>query len=508
VPSLCDELVDGFVKELAGLGDDPDIKRYQKDPIEYMVERLGIKRDTLIWSEHPAYANHKWDGDIDPLAKVMRELALWHDVGVESGTGTGKTYVLGAGLTLWFLECWENSIVVTLAPKADQLKLHLWKEVGSFWPAFKERHTMANLTTLSLKMRGTESWAATGFPVQVRAGEPTATKAAGFHAEHMMIITEETPGIDHAIMATVENTCTAPHNLRLALGNPDNQADALHKFCTQEGVTHVRISALDHPNVVRDDPMVVPGAVSREKIVVRAERYGKENRLYRSRVRGVCPTESADALIRWSWCVEASNRTLDEIEEAYRYGPPALGVDVANSEAGDEAAIAKGIGPRLMEVTTRPCPDSNLLGKSVNSIMNADGIDERNVGVDAIGIGAGTVNELKRLGKHVHAIQSAAKQKRRSNEQESFLNLRARMHWALREALQHGRIILPYDEELFQELTEITTEDRNGQITVESKKDLKIRLKHSPNKADAVVYWNWCRVKRQRATGLVTMIDL
>ena len=505
---LFTELVDGFVADLAGHGDDPDILRYQKDPVAYMVERLDIPEELLRWSSHPAYKNHTWDGDVDPLVMTMDALADGKDVGVESGTGTGKTYVLGAAVTLWFLECFEDSIVVTIAPKGDQLKLHMWKELNAMWPKFKSRHPLASLTTLSLKMRGSEKWAATGFPVQVRAGEDMATKAAGFHAEHMLFITEETPGIDQPIMLTIENTCTAPHNIRLALGNPDNQADSLHKFCVQDGTVHVRISALDHPNVVRNDAMVIPGAVAKSKIEQRADRYGQESRLYRSRVRGICATESAESIIRWKWCEEAARRRLQDLEEKDRGGPPALGVDVANSPDGDEAALAKGIGPRLVDVTAFPCDDANILGTLVGTLMNTDGIDEIHVGVDAIGIGGGTVNELKRLGKRVLAIHSQTKQKKSRSQEESFLNLRARMWWALRLALQHGKIILPLDEELFQELTTPTWDAPLGSIQIESKKALKKRLRHSPNKADAVVYWNWVRVKRSRTTGVVAMVDL
>jgi hypothetical protein len=34
---------------------------------------------------------------------------------------------------------------------------------------------------------------------------------------------------------------------------------------------------------------------------------------------------------------------------------------------------------------------------------------------------------------------------------------------------------------------------RNGKIAVESKDDIIKRLRRSPNKGDAAVYWNWVR---------------
>ncbi len=498
-------LVDGFLASLAGTDVNPKLRFYQTDPVAWFVDRLEVKEEMLRWSLYPEYREHKWDGDFDPLASVLQSLAEGRDVGVESGTGTGKTF-LGAGIVMWWLECFEDSIVITLAPKADQLKLHIWKEIAAQWPKFAIHHPLATLTSLKLTMAGTESWAATVFPVQVRAGEDVAAKAAGFHAEHMLFIFEETQGVDTAVMTAVENTTTADHNLRCGLGNPDHQADTLHQFCTQPKVTHIQISALDHPNIVTGNPNTIPGAVAPKKIEERKGRYGQESRLYRSRVRGICATESTESIIRWSWLTDAAKRELTDIPEDLRKGPPALGVDVANSPNGDEQSIASGIGPRLLVVETAPCDNSNELGALINTLMGTGGIDERNVGVDAIGVGAGTVNELTRLKKSVYAIQSAASPLPHSEEEE-FGNLRAQMWWQFRLDAQHGHIILPYDEELFQELSIPTWRNRGGKIYVESKDDLRKRLKRSPNKADAAVYWNWVRKTRTVATGKVSMVD-
>lgn len=144
-------------------------------------------------------------------------------------------------------------------PIEDQLRLHIWKEIGALWPRFEEHFPGAQLLDLKIRMRDPETdakgnakekWAATGFKCGVDAGSVSAVRAQGFHARHMLIVTEETPGIHPAIMAAFENTCTADHNIRLAFGNPDHQQDALHLFCESPGAVPVRISALDHPNLV------------------------------------------------------------------------------------------------------------------------------------------------------------------------------------------------------------------------------------------------------------------
>ena len=117
---------------------------YQRDPIGWMRDKLGVPEHTLVWSLNEGYEDHKWDGDINPLALVCKELADWKDVGVESGTGTGKTF-LGACIVLWLLAVYEDSIVVTVAPKLNQLTKHLWKEIGSLWPQFQRSFPQAEL---------------------------------------------------------------------------------------------------------------------------------------------------------------------------------------------------------------------------------------------------------------------------------------------------------------------------------------------------------------------------
>ena len=336
---------------------------YQQDPVGWMRDVLGIPEHTIRWSLNAGYEKHRWDGTPDPLVKMLESLADWKDVGVESGTGTGKSFTAAAGAVLWFLACWQGSRVFTFAPKEDQLRLFIWSEIAKVWAKFQAHFPDAELSDLRIRMDGTDNWGAWGYAVGVRADEEVATKAAGMHAEHMLIVYEEMPGIPKPVIAAGENTCTAPHNLRLGLGNPDNQLDALHEHCTAPGVVHVIASALDHPNVVTGDASIVPGAVSTVSIERRKAQYGEASPLYNSRVRGISPTEATDSLIRLEWLERAvKNYESWKDNPKIAFGPPAKGVDVANSENGDEAAIADYGGPILESVRSFPCPDANVLG--------------------------------------------------------------------------------------------------------------------------------------------------
>jgi hypothetical protein len=496
------------------------MEHYQTDPVGFCVSELGIRRETLVWSELPEYEGHVWDGTPDPIAAWFGALVDWKDVGIESATGTGKSF--GLALTkLWFLASWQSARAFDFAAKKEQLEEYSWMELGKLWPRFRVVFPSAHLGVLRVRMDGKiregemTGWGAFGQGVKVGAATEIAAGAAGMHAPHMLISVEESQEFHHAASAGLENTCTAPHNLRQYVGNPDSQDDALHQFCILPDTVHIRISALDHPNVVvnnvrdpewrdlKGDVMIVPGAVSRMSIARRLRRYGREHRHFQSRVRGISPPEHQTALIRQVWLDRAAERwrTGD-----LRYGLPGLGVDVARSEAGDLAAIADGLGAHLDEVPAFPCPDVHALGVRIAAMMATRDISEQNVGIDVGGgYGGGTVDMLKSLGLYVQSINPGAAARPRIDETELdehgkpvredvlYRNVRAQMAWRLSLDLQMDRVALPPDAELHEELRAMRWKPVLGKIQVEEKALIAERLGRSPDRADAVMIWNWIR---------------
>lgn len=500
----------------------PGMEHYQDHPIDFMTEELGVRRETLVWSELPEYENHQWDGTPDPIATWLEALVAWEDVAVESATGTGKSFTL-ALTKLWFLASWQGARCFDYATVKDQLTEYSWMELGKLWPKFKVLFPMADLLLseprirMDGKVREGENvgWGALGRAVQIREGQEIAAGAAGMHAPHMLLSVEEAQGVEHQLARALENTATAPHNIRQYVGNPDDQGDPLHQFAILPTTRHIRISALDHPNVVvnnardpewkdlKGDVEIVPGAVSRTSIARRLKKYGREHRFYLSRVRGISPSEHQDALIRQAWIDRAVERWRTR---QLRQGFWGMGVDVARSEDGDKGAIAEGVGPHLDKVDRFPCPDPVKLGVRVGAMIATREIYERHVGVDVGGgYGGGTADKLKELGIYVVEFNGGSKavpkidetlleEKEEAVRQATlFRNKRAQAHWRLALDLQMDRIALPPDPELHEELRALRWEARLGKVYVEEKADLMERLGRSPDKADAVVIWNWVR---------------
>jgi len=464
--------------------------RWRRSPLLYIEERLGIDVATIDWNRNEEYKEHKWDGTENPLVKICEGLAVSKWMAVESATGTGKTF-LAACLVFWFLECFENSLVVTTAPKEQQLTLHLWKEIAQLYKKIKR----GELLRLMYRMKqGNDEWLAVGFVSGTRADEDISTKGQGFHRKDMLFILEETPGISQKNIDAFLNTSTSPHNLILALGNPDHKLDTLHKFSQLHNVEHIRISAYDHPNVVKKNSNFIAGACTIEGIARINARYGKENPISLSRTRGICPEESSDSLIRLEW-LEKVNENFERQQIEGMRGDKALGVDVANSFDGDKAAICEGVGNCLVKCEDFVCPDSNQLGHRVALKIKEENIKSERVGVDGVGVGAGTINVLNEYGLCVKNIQGAEKPVK-TGELENFQNLRSQIWWQLREDIRNGLVAIKRDDDIYADLLTPKWNINNGKICIEKKEEMKKRLGRSPNKGDAVAYWNWARIER------------
>ena len=491
---------------------------WQKDPLGWIVKHLEVPEHTLRWSLNAGYETHSWDGDKDPIPLALNELAEGRSVAIRSGTATGKTFGAGACGSLWFLGCFHRSIVLSIAPKADQLLLNMWKEIGGLFPRFKRHFPSATLLSGKLRMMDGEGeqevWAATAFSAGVGAQEEVAQRLAGFHHPRMLWLIEDMPGVENALVNTIINTAVGKGNIILGMGNPDFQKDTLGLFAARPWVKDIRASALDHPNVVTGED-IVPGAVSRESVARRlADADGNVNDpIYLSRVRGIAPSHSKRALIQLAWCEAAALRWADP---AFRVGPLGLGVDPADSPTGDMSAIARGQGACCTEVEAFHTADASELGRILKREIKSESapIDPRYVGIDSVGVGASTVNELKRLGIRVRLISGGKRAVPRVDvgrrpdagegeedqlvsviEAETYDCTRSQVLWRLREDLRLGRIALPNDPKLFEELTALEYKDEESgfKITVLPKSGVRARIGRSPDRSDAVAYWNWAR---------------
>lgn len=507
---------------------------WRLDPLQWLEDRFGEDRKFFEWSAHGgAYDTHIWDGDKDPLVQAWEDVASKKWAAVVAATGCAKTFWLSR-LIFWFLDVYEDSLVVTTAPSANQLTVNLWGELDKAMEKFKGIRPFTRKTKASLKPEGENrdnpyipyynSYMATAFVARAGASEDSATKAQGFHRKDMLIICEEAAGMHAAMMTALQNTCTGSNNIIVAVGNPDSETDQLNQFAILGNVSAYRISAYDYPNVVLGEE-IYQGAVSQISIDRRREKYGEDSPMYQSRVRGLTPSDSENVLIKRGWvksCFVSEMPT--ELDSSFN----AVGVDVSNSETGDKASTAWGKANVLTEVLEFQCPNASHLAENLVKnhleLAHDEVLDFQTptiyeyairmecIGVDAVGVGVSTINRLKDFGVTPTGLQGGQwdwvipkeEQVRGNNERVetnlyNFSGLRDQMYWELREDIRKGliKIFIADDamrEQIVLELTIPKFNLKSSKIAVEGKDSIKKRMGgKSPNVADAVVYWNWVR---------------
>lgn len=507
---------------------------YRKDPMLWLEEVFGEKRESFQWSlNNPElYDKHEWDGDVDPIANAWIALAEGKLVGIKAATATGKTYALSR-MVAWFADCYEDSLIVTTAPSATQLKTNLWGEIQKA-SAILKRNARPFLEITSLKMylefhnkeldtRRTHM--AIGEVSSAKNSEESAVKFQGYHRKHMLIILEEMAGIPPAVVTAALNTLDGSKtNLLIGVGNPDSELDQLSTFANLDYVASFRISAQDHPNVVTGET-IFHGAVMQESINRRLVQYGEDSPLYLSRVRGITPTEGTNTLIRRAWVEPAF--VDDDYTEEVAGGYNAVGVDVANSDKGDMAALCYGKAGMITDIFEFQCPNAshlayNLLMDTQELIQNdyedfnVPTINELQildqcVAIDTVGVGASTMNVFQNYGLTALAMAGGADRKLIPFEERTkdgktekvllwdFHTGRDQWYWELREDFRNGRIKMRISDPKMRHriMIELCTPKfivDKAKIAVESKGGIKKRLGgKSPNVADAIAYWNWGR---------------
>lgn len=174
-----------------------------------------------------------------------------------------------------------------------------------------------------------------------------------------------------------------------------------------------------------------------------------------------------------------------------------LGVDVARYgddktvftilKNGNIDLIESYLQTSITEITTRTI-----------QLINDYKLEAEFVGIDAVGLGAGVVDNLKAAGYNVTELSGGSKPMETAIE-ETFkpYNLRSQMYYELRKDLIAMNIGNLYHEGLRLELKSIKYEvfaDRSARVV--SKDAIKKILGHSPDFADSLVYANWVKTYR------------
>lgn len=403
---------------------------------------------------------------------ALASIAANRNTAIPSGHGNGKDWLLSR-VALWRTYCSPHgaSKVIATANTEAQLKRVFWGEVQSAWHAARVR-LPGQMTNLALVIGPQQ------YLIGLTARDATAMQ--GHHAAWVTVIYDEADGIAPEFFTAGQSLAVGPEDKQIAIFNP---VDPTSEMCRRQSSGQwaiYRMNSENHPNVV-SGRQIVPGAVTQAYISEIFEEAGsKDTALYRSRVLGLYPEQGDDVLIPLSVAEKAQERW-----KKFERTPDALGVDVARF-GSDETVLIPFFTENLVRHPGMPVARKGQ--DTMGTAGQAKSFSSYLVGVDDCGVGGGVTDRLAELGEPVVAVNAGEK----ADDEAKFVNRRSEMWWAARLALMSGDLSLPPDPRLIGDLTGIKYGfDSRGRIKVESKDEVKKRLKRSPDRGDALVIANW-----------------
>lgn len=466
-------------------------------------------------------------------------------VAIASGTSRGKDYLTATAavcfmyLTPYFDDdrLTGNTKVILSGPTARQVKMIMMAEVSRIFK--NSLYLPGYLTDNAIKTPFNE-WFLLGF----KADDHTTEAWTGFHAANMFFGITEATGINQKVFDAIEGNLQGNSRLLIVFNPNINHGYAASAFKNPD-FKKIRLNSLDAPNV-KAKKIIHPGQVNYEWIkgrlkdwcaVIRKEEYRAEegdfeyegqwyrpNDLFRAKVLGLFPKVSEGVLVPPEWIQLANERWKEHKKQGWKVASPLrLGSDVAGmgrdnscrcfrfGDYVDKFVLLNGGGSAIhMEFTGLIVNDLKEFTDQFTGVY-------AQAFIDTIGEGAGVYSRLEELsteldskGKVAHpwlkgkfhsckfseaAVDGAGNKLKDSTGVFEFLNMRAWSYWAVRDWLdpsKGSKAMLPEDPELLQELSETHWKFRSdGSIQIESKEEIKKRIKRSPDKADSLANTFW-----------------
>lgn len=396
---------------------------------------------------------------------------------VRSGHGTGKTTLI-AILAIWFVLTHYDSKCVVTAGSQDQLRDGAWSELRKWLAALPEAlRGQLDAGEERITIRAAPEMA---FVVRRTASKHNPQALAGIHAKHVLYLIDEASAIDDVIFETAAGSLSTAGAIAAMFSNPTRPDGFFFD-------SHHKMRHRWRPWVINSED--VPRARGHIEDIISA--YGKDSNKYRVRVLGEFPVAADDVVIPLDLIEAAIGRNVATLKFW-----PIWGVDVGRF-GDDSSALAKRQGNALLE------PVKEWMNKDTTQLANLLLAEyrmtrreylPREILIDEIGIGAGVVDQARRLGLPVRGInvgESAA-------NDERFMRLRDELWFKGREWFEARDCVLPAGcEKLIAELSGPTYDfAASGKIVVESKRDMKKRGLASPNCADAFLLSFACGLER------------
>jgi hypothetical protein len=384
-------------------------------------------------------------------------------IAIATGHGVGKTAFI-AWLNQWFMSTRPNPQIVVTANTKTQLETKTWRELAKWHQVSVNAHWFKRTAT-RFSLRGTDTWFAAAIPWVKERSEAFA----GTHEEYVLYLFDEASLIADEIWEVAEGAMTTPGAVWITCGNP-TRAEGRFRECFKGG----KFAARWHTSHV--DARTAKKA-NKTLISQWAEDYGEDSDFFKVRAMGVFPRSSVTQFISSELVIEASKRALPM--HVYNREARIMAIDVAR-EGDDRSCFAKRQGLVAFPPIYHRVDDTMVLVRL--AIQEIKSWQPDAVFVDIVGVGAGVYDRLRELKYRVIPVNG----KYTAADGDRYANLRAEMWWKMRDWLIHGGV-LPDDQQLRDDLTAPEYGyDGKDRVQLEKKKDIKARVKFSPDGGDAL----------------------
>lgn len=541
---------------LATIEAEAEAQRYRQDPVAFVRERLGgitwadvlpqdpeeVKKvisEYVAWFDAQGFAEdyiaHFRDATTIPdrQAEILEAFRDHPQVVVASANSIGKTFIASDAL-IWFFETQPLDVVaLSTAPNKRQVDELLWRYIRAKYAALE--NSRGRMMPKASKIEIDEKSFAAGYTAE------NDDNFQGYHSRSICLVLDEAVGVHPSIWEAAQSILTGENARLLAIGNPtDLSGDFYEAFHGRSANWYsMHISAFDHPNVILGRS-VIPGAVTRENILLHRGNWGEGSPAWDSRVLGRFPEQSDKQLIsaawltaarkldfssrpartcgRCAWCVRNQNPTEATTDVAVGSSkivkpsgcmkPPApvkvAGLDVASE--GDDRGVLTLVTDGVVEsIETWLKHDTTHYANVAEQAIQAGYV----VKVDSTGVGVGVTDTLKargyKPGVHYHAVNFGAA----AVNKDRYPRVKDEMWGNLADLLRNGEVSLSeLPEHVYRDLwADLVSVQRKenvaGKIETESKKDRRARGVRSPDLGDSLALALYHPPKRGIYVGTV-----
>lgn len=448
----------------------------------------AILKQRIIWANHgDQFVKDMFAEDLQPYqTEIMNSVAKHTRTAVKSCHDSGKSYT-ASRLAGQYLATHPDSIVLTTAPTFRQVENVIWREIRGMY--HKAIRPLGGDEPLKTRWEYSPNWYAIG----ISSRDSNAIQ--GFHSKSgdILIIVDEGAGVSEDIFEGIEALLTSGHARLLVIGNPTSLTGKFFRMFKDPTVNKISISCFDTGNFKAngiknlDDlrnfdftKMVLPYPYLLNPQWAHHKLYdwGEDSPMFQSRVLGNFPEQDKNTLIPLNWLDLAST---EERREMVPKGRAAYGHDIARY--GDDNSVRlKRYGDWVSDIDVFHQEDTTMTtGRAVDALRDELGLYFIDI---TGGLGAGPYDRLVELNyPTVYGLNMSAK----ATDPAQYINLRAELAWIVRDKFKRGEIYIPDDDDLKAELSNIRYKlASDGRRQIESKDEIKKRVKRSPDRADAL----------------------